>query len=302
MTNVDVIKENLSLIHFETLHESDFVTADLDPSSAAYSVNFDYQTLPEASYRLLFDLGLEMAFAAKLQLRVGFLIKLPNYGIDTIFRRDIVEPLLAQATVDLEKYFREKCADHSITLPPNLSKVVELVQPTAKNIVDTYFSFRKQNDMVNQRVHDAPGFGFSCSSHTYNMMIVVFNIIDQIVYTNKAFKRSHNLDQLTNFVPESSFNTLKFACLEVGDRDVVLSLYQSILLLQCLNCALQLLLGKYEDRLTHSLEEIGVDDKLRSEFFAFGTDLYKTMNDNLQETGAVIPNIEETIDWNSLIL
>lgn len=266
-----------------------------------FSSNFDYGRLAGNSFFIYIDIGLEVPSYAAMMARSGFTFSVEGPTWNDLFIKELISPMVGIAIISCYKSFKRHCVMHKIELPLTLETNEEVVHTITQEIVDQYHNHRKQDDLLNKALIEQEGLVLAPNENTITLVKITFLVLDQLLYINSSYDLNHNRKQLNNMVPEPRYFTLKASCLNLKQNPITLTMFDSIMLLHCLDCALQMLLGDRADELIASLDQLGVDKKQRTVFFKSGTELFRDFRAMLKSSNATILNLETNYDWNKLM-
>jgi len=126
---------------------------------------------------------------------------------------------------------------------------------------------------------------------------IPFLVIDEVTL-NPRFNRIHNRDVFFWYVPEMKYNTLKLRSRKLKDHPISFNTVELFWLIQCIDCATQLLLGKNGYRFIPVCEERGFKKAERAIYYESIAQLFK---DEEVITLRKIYSNNQTVDWNKLI-
>jgi len=102
-------------------------------------------------------------------------------------------------------------------------------------------------------------------------------------------------------VPSTVYFTTRFKCLKISEGDVNLVMSHNVAFQTCMDCALQMLLGKHLETLMPFMARQRFSDEVQSRFLKYGTKFLEGSRKELQNKGVEITNLKERYDWNKAI-
>jgi hypothetical protein len=265
------------------------------------SGNYDFELSAENKPRIYIDIILKVIPLAAIMTRICFENENHSYDWDFYFRTEVLEPCVKIAVHECINTFKKKCTANNVNLDRDIPPGPGTVQKITQGLINMYYKHDKENYILNQKVIMTWGFKFIQHVRTQIILKVTFMIMDDVLYFNKNFNRKENLKQFKDCVPEPKYHTVKMKCIEIDHKDVTLSWYHTVFFLNCLDCALQLMLGDHEQKLLASLGPKGITDQNRDLFIREGAKILDDYNDEFKKTGKITIDIEKKYDWNRLI-
>lgn len=269
-----------------------------DANKVTYSTAFDYEKISASQLRVYIDIHIETQQAEMIH-RCGFQIKLTNPTWDEIFVTDVVHPLVTAAIDQSCSCYNTLCAENQISAP-----VLKFDDQVASNItasfINMYHTYRKPEDIRNDYLINNNGLTWSKGKNTIILLQCTFIILDAFLYDCQGFNTKHNREVFEKILSFPQYLTLKFNCREIENKSVKLSFFNAIFLLQCVDCALKMLLGNKEDVLNPQIEARGMDEEIRTIYIAEGGKFITQMNESFKNSGARVLNLEKFHDWDAL--
>jgi hypothetical protein len=263
--------------------------------------NYDFELSAENKPRIYIDIIFKVIPLAAIMTRICFENENHNYEWDFYFRTEVLEPCVKIAVDECINTFKKKCSVNKVKLDRDIPAGPGTVQKITQGLIDRYQKHDKKNYILNQQVINTWGFKFIKDFRTQIILKVPFMIIDEVLYFNKNFNRKENLKQFKDCVPEPKYHTVKMKCMEIDHNEVTLSWYHTIFFLNCLDCALQLMLGDHEQKLLASLGPKGLTIQNRDLFVREGAKIFDSYIEEFKKTGKIIIDIDKKYDWNRLI-
>jgi hypothetical protein len=236
---------------------------------------------------------------AEMKHRSGFQFKLTNPDWDEIFITDAIHPLVTAAVDQCCSCYNTLCDENQI-IAPVLKFDDQVASKITESFISQYHKYRKPDDLSNEYLINNNGLTWSKGMNTIILLQCTFIILDAFLYDYQGFNTIHNREVFEKVLPFPKYLTLKFNCREIENKSVKLSFLNSIFLLQCVDCALKMLLGNKEDVLIPLIEAKGMDAEIREIYIAEGSKFITQMNESFKNSGARIINLEKFYDWDAL--
>jgi hypothetical protein len=277
-----------------------FPTSSFEDEEAVLSSNFDYEMLFDGTKRVYIDIGLKMNQVA-IMFRSGIEFDGRENSWTDVFTHDFIFPLVNASVQNCDQAYSGFCEEHNMLYPHNLDINDILLETITNSIIEQYVTYRSISDADHAYLINTIGLECDIDADMLVLFKCTFAILDEILFTNPAFNKAHNREAFSDCVPVQRYATLKHNCLEPEEDVVQLSFYDTIMFFQCLDCALQMLVGDKFDRLLLAVEAKGIDKKMSATFIKAGTEMFAEFRKMLQSSNAHITNIENLPDWNSII-
>lgn len=247
---------------------------------------FDHEMLTNGDRRLYLDVGVRLPNVASIMVRSQFALFCDSgqVSLDQLFTVENIKPLLEFAVENAMIGFRDICLERKIEFPQ------ELHNPSAANrsiidlfcseLVNFYFSRRKPLDEKNTIAQY--DIALRCPQvDTIGLTLnLTFLVLDDILFYNHAFNRQHNKKMFFELVPEMLYYTVKLRCLEISKHPIEISQIHLQLLLECVNCAMQVLLGDKGDCFAELLDKQRISEDVLKVYFKSATNLFEVCESN----------------------
>lgn len=267
--------------------------------------SYDFEILKDNECRFYFDLNLRYPNKASLSARYSFKFEEEEFDWDDFFTEGIIKEIIISCTPPTFDCFIETCKEQGVELPPDIERREEenekLYNLLCNNIIKNYSHYRKPLEIANGP--DANKISLVCpkSGIIHITMNAVFITLDEILFNNQQFNLLQNRKAFFNVVPELRFYTLKEKCLEIAEHDVEISVVNMVAFLNCVDCAMQMLLGEKADYLIPVLEKYNITKEYQKDFFQSATSLFASYNKNEKSVDPNYDFANHRIEWNSLI-
>jgi len=260
--------------------------------------NYDYETLPDNNFHFYSDITLRLPNIVSVTIRSQYKIISEEFEWDNLFSVEIINAILSNAidnTIrNLTSFCKQNLPELSIDITKEQTSITdETINVISKDVVDTYFNYRKMDDINNAPMLRTIGLVCPDTNEMKNTLNLTFHILDQILFNNLSFQRLKNQDVFFDIVPMVKYHSLRLKCLQIQQQEVELSQVDVHFFLRCVDCAVQMLLGDKAEYLIRELAQHGVNDEIQSVFFKNTTRLFD-MYANSHE-------LEEKHDWMRLI-
>ena len=169
-----------------------------------------------------------------------------------------------------------------------------------KNIINMYSTYRRKDDIANDYLINNTGITWTSGSKTIVLLQGTFIILDAFLYEFPGFDYVHNLKEFEKIMPITKYLTLKFNCWQIENNTVKLSFLNMIFFVQCVDCALKLLLGDKINKLIPQVEKNGMDEEMRGMYITEGAKFVQGIYASLKNSGARVMNLETLYDWDAL--
>ncbi|SDC85333.1 hypothetical protein [Williamwhitmania taraxaci] len=295
-----MIPDNLTIYRFY----SDYLWAHIHPAPVTnYDTrlvcNFDYDTLFDGTKRVYIDIGI-VGNSIDVMYRSGIEFNGTNISWEEIFTNNFLYNRVEDAINNGYEAYLDFCKKQNISYPHHLIANKRQVEAFTSSIVNQY-NIRRDSDIEHEYLINT--IGLECATGTDTILLIkgTFAILDEILFTNLAFKNALNRDSFGDIVPIPKYATIRYTCMQIEYEDILLSFFDSILLYQMIDCALQLLVGDKSEIVKVMLAKIGIADEEQRMYTKLGTELFTRLREMLQQANARIINCENFIDWNSML-
>ena len=277
---------------------SQIIGEHTEANEVKYRTSFDYEKITATKLRIYLDMYLETA-EAELLYRCGYHFRTTNLHWDDIFVTDVIHPLVSVAVDKSSACFNALCAEGSISAPL-LKFNDQVTNGITESIINLYSTYRRNDDIANDYLINNNGITYTSGSKTINLLQGNFIILDAFLYYFPGFDYVHNQLEFEKIMPFTKYLTLKLNCWEIEKKTVKLSFLNMIFLVQCVDCALKLLLGDKADKLIPVVEKSGMDEEMRGMYITEGAKFVQGIYASLNKSGARVMNLEVLHDWDAL--
>ena len=266
---------------------------------------YDFETLKDDEYRFYFVLNLRFPNLAALSARFSFRLKEEEFDWDNFFTEGTIREIIVTCMPPAFDCFIETCNEQGVELPPDFERREEESEKfydfVSKDIIANYHKNREPLKLANSP--DASKIDLVCpkSGIIHITMNAVFITLDEILFNNQRFNLLSNRKTFFDVVPELRFYTLKEKCLEIANHDVEISVVNMGAFLNCVDCAMQMLLGDKGDYLIPVLEHYNITKEYQKDFFQSVTSLFTTYNEKGKSIDPGYSFANHRKEWNSLI-
>lgn len=263
---------------------------------ADISSNYDYEIQTDWTKWVYIDIGLKLNLA-NVVYRSGFEFNEKALAWKDIFVSDTIHSLLKIAFNETQKGYIVFCDANKIQLPVNCTIPETLLKPFTNTIIDQYTLYRSISDEQNAYLINTIVLECETGYETHSLFKNTFDILQEVLFYHPSFNKEHNREFFSDIVPLPHYFTLRYNCKSIEYENISLSGYDMIMFFQCLDCALQMLIGNKADALMSYLEQIGIDTETQAEYIKIGTDQFNLLNEMLSNSNAQITNLENRVDW-----
>lgn len=295
--NIRLYQSNVIWFHLNDASASLLFSINTEPGEGKLNCGYDYEQV-NGKYRFHFDIGLQTREADSL-FRVSFEFSFKTGTWDEIFSTDFMQTMLDAALQKSLQGYREQCICYHLKTHPITFKESS-TNSIVRGMIEKYFNYRKPDDINNSYLMNTHGATFTGGSETNILIKGTFIILDAFFYENTNFDNEHNMEVFEKVMPRTKYLTLKLKCMEIETKTVKLSFLNYFYLLQCIDCAIKLLLGNKADILIPIVEQSGLDEEYRNILITGGTKLFKEQKDSFKKSGARVINLEKEHDWDLL--
>lgn len=261
---------------------------------------YDYETDPDGKKWVYIDIGLKLNYATVVY-RSGFAFNEEGLTWKEIFVFDVVSSMLKTAFYETQKGYTLFCEVNKIEAGPDCKISETLLKPFANTIIEQYTLYRSISDKKNSYLINTTVLEAEPSLETYVVFTYTFVILQEVLFYHPQFNRENNREVFSDIIPLSRYFTLRNYCKASEIEKISLSGFNMIMFLQCLDCALQMLLGDKADLLISTLEKQGFDAEAQAEFIKSGTKQFNLVNQMLKDSNARIINLGNRVDWLSIM-
>jgi hypothetical protein len=262
--------------------------------------NFDYEKLSGNIWRIYIDINL-IYQSADIMVRTAFQFVDNELNWDDVFVGDMIEPMVNMALQKCYGGFIQLCKSNGIVIPDEIEIKDDMIPSISDGIINQYFNYRKIQDEENEYMINNIGFKCTSGNDTIIMLKSTFLVIDEFLFNNDKFNKLQNRKAFGNVVPLPRYMTLKMNCAKIDEQDVQLSFFDTVMFSECLDCALQMLLGNKASKLRAALKRGGINEEIQTAYFKLGTALFTQLKEMLSSTNSRIINLENQYNWNNLL-
>ncbi|GEM_PF-4058539 len=285
---------------------TDYIRAEIKPISinsddeTQLSSNFDYEMLFDGTKRVYIDIGLNFN-RVEIMFRSGFEFDGRELEWSDVFTPEYILPFTAEAIDLCYEAYTEYCSEHGISLSEDIEYDPTLAEEFSQSIIERYLNYRSSDDAKNAYL--LSNVGLECESGTDSILVFkcTYTILREILFSNTAFSNSRNRDAFGEVIPLPRYITIKNNCMLIEVEDVLLNFVDTVYFLQCLDCALQMLVGDKSDIVASAIASKGISNEMVQAYIKAGTKQFKQFREMLQSSNASIANLETLHDWNSLL-
>ncbi len=262
--------------------------------------NYDYETRPDGKKWVYIDIGLKLNYASVVY-RSGFEFDEKALTWKDIFVPGTVNAMLKTAFEETQKGYIVFCEANKIQIPESCKIPDALLEPFGNTIIEQYTLYRSISDEENAYLINTIVLECETGLETYLIFKYTFDILQEVLFYLPAFNKEHNREVFSDIIPLPRYFTLRHNCKAIEYDDISLSGYDMVMFFQCLDCALQMLIGNKADFLISYLQPQGFDAETQAAYIKSGTNQFNLLNTMLKNSNARITNLENRVDWLSII-
>lgn len=271
-----------------------------DGYNATFAINYDYETLPDDTKWVYIDLSIKQHYCS-VDYRSGFKISDNDLTWKDIFVFDMIKPMLQIAFAETLKGYIQFCEVNKLELPARAEFPESLIEPFANSIIEKYILYRSVSDEQNDDLINVVTLDAEPGSNIYSIFIYTFEILHEVLFYNPSFNRENNRNVFAEVIPMSRYFTLKYKCKGIERGDITMNGVDMVFFFQCLDCALQMIVGDKAYQIITALEPRGFSGETHVEFIRSGTEEINNFKSLLKQYNARILNLEDHIDWMKLL-
>jgi hypothetical protein len=258
---------------------------------------------------VFFDMQVALENHGEIMCRHRFIYQGDNITFDDIFQVDVlyhnVRLGLMFTFFELEKKcnaigipFRFKTADFmemDVDRPENIIKLTE-------GIIGSYHQFERQYYYNNLQVRSIHALAIKSDLAGYWLIYGTFTILDYLLFKKSGFNLARNRESFDQYIPLRILLTVRDKCFQIKDKNLHLTIFEAFILLKCINCALQVLVGSDKaDLLIRKIELKNMRKRNRDQYIQLASNFIRTADEagfwdrfeHLKE--------EEEVDWFDVI-
>jgi hypothetical protein len=262
--------------------------------------NYDYEIRLDGKKWVYIDIGLKLNYAS-IVYRSGFEFDDKTLTWKDIFVSDTVINLLKTAFAETQKGYVIFCEANKIAIPASCKIPEALLNNFANTILEQYTLYRSISDEQNAYLINTIILEAEPGLETYLMFKYTFDILQEVLFYHVSFNKEHNREVFSDIIPLPRYFTLRNKTKAIEYENVSLSGVDMIMFFQCLDCALQMILGDKADALISYLEKQGFDAETQAAYIQSGTNQFNLLNQMLKDSNARIMNLENRVDWLSIM-
>jgi hypothetical protein len=276
----------------------DVLASNVDAAHPTATVSYDYdnERLPDNIWVLHLYFGLKVMPVGQIQTVSTFEVVYEG-PLTHILGLDALADAARIAFDKCTNAFKERCDHHGLVFNGKLNHdmYADLVQFVRTSYADT----RLPNE--GPLLANAAKSTFTSGHNTKLLLKVPFIIMDEVFFPGSDFDHAHNAALLWQHIPHSAYYTLKLRCITIDEETVNLPLMQTMFFLICLDCALQLMVGQYSDRLLDLLTNRGLTPDARKTFLRQGSEYLSYIREEMQKSRTTLSNYENRPEWDRII-
>jgi len=295
-----LILVNKRILWFTAASEADALiyNAGDEKETANFSFAYDYDLPPGKNWTLYGDVTMKIKAKGCLKMRATFTATCSS-GV--LFSEEIFGKVVEESFAGIGDHFKKQCEKYNIPFIGDVQLASEMFDPITTTSIQQYFGHRQKDDERNKAAF-IPYLNLTQGGNTCLIMRGTFLILDQVLFLHPAFDHKHNQQAVTeSMLFETIYYTLKHKCMEIEFDKISLTLFHTILLYQCLDIALQVLLSEHGDTLQPALEQNNFTQFRQQEYIRFCSSLFKQLNDAFHKPGMHIGNLDKKTDWPTVI-
>jgi hypothetical protein len=278
--------------------ESALLNSDPDKLPGKINFMYDYETFSPEDWLFHADITIDVKSLAAVVVRTSF--KLLGTAED-IFSQKVQEDIVRFAYKQAQSGFKTICQQNNLNDKLELPLVDDFLSTTIENNIHTYFDYRAEDYEDNRWLIETDGMRLTIGKNTQTVIQSTVIVIDRILYSDPAMDNEHNRTVFNEYIPLPVYHTLKPKLIKINDGAIQLSWMDTVIYFKCLDCALQLVLGKHIDTLLPKLEELGLNQPTIDYFVQEGSKLINQLHTSMKNAKMSIEALEEKHDWNSII-
>ncbi|MGE0635100.1 MAG: hypothetical protein AB7G44_00990 [Bacteroidia bacterium] len=297
---------NLEVVNSYSLHHESYeanhplVVTDKagGKDSATVYFTYDYERLTNQEWLFHADVTLNYIPYGKQITRTTF-----NFVCSPaeLFSKAIISLIIKEAIKNAITSFTTYRAHNNMPVVSPVEVPEQVISNFAADAIEIYNKHFAQQEKDNYALASIPGMKLTPGGYTTLTVKGTFMILNHILYEDPVFDNEYNRNALGNYMTVEIYQTLKWKCLHIENEDVQLSWFHTVLFFLCLDCALQLLLGEHADKLTPRLEKYGMIPSIQKDYIKFSSDMLRNLKQQMKNGGMIVSNLDEQIDWNSLM-
>jgi hypothetical protein len=262
--------------------------------------NYDYEIRPDGTKSVYIDIGLKLNYAS-IVYRSCFGFDEKELNWKDIFVPDTVNSMLKAAFIETQNGYKVFCEVNKIRIPESFKLPDALLERFANTTIEQYTLYRSISDEENAYLINNTILECTFSFEVYYIFKYTFDILDEVLFYHPNFNKVHNREVFSDIIPLPRYATIKSNCKAIERDDVNLNGVDTIIFFQCLDCALQMIVGDKADSILSYLEPQGFDAETQAAFIKSATDHFNLLNNMLKESNARIMNLENRVDWLNII-
>jgi len=272
-----------------------------DSETASFTSNFDYEKLPQNTWRIHFDLGLRVFPVAEISIRTSYEMICKGVTFNHLFVADVIRPMMALSLPKVIAAFEHRCTEHQVAYMGTIPVNDGIIDTFTAVVIDQYQNYRKLNDSANVYMNKTVGLRITPGSD----MAIIFNsmiiIIDEFLYHNPNFKRKANRIAFSEHVEETRYRTIKMYIAEKQNQKMQFTFFNTVMICICLECSLQMLMSDKAEILMTAIEQRGLTADIQKQFLKLGTTLLKDLHNQCNNGNVVVDVLNIERDWNTIL-
>jgi hypothetical protein len=218
-----------------------------------------------------------------------------------IIEEGLLLPMAERSVDDFNATFEKLCSEANITFEKQID-LPGLAQEIVINLQENINS-RISDAKSNKIFLESNGLHLTPGTRTNLFLRGTLMINDQLFMLSPNCDRLHNRDMLFEQakIPFQRYLDLRIKCLQAFNEKTVFNFYETIILFNCTEIAVQILLNPNYDNIANDLMTLGLKGDRIPEYIKIATEIRKSVNEAYAKSKVDYRNTIPVIDWPVLL-
>jgi len=234
---------------------------------------FDYDPINDKGWHFYCYSTIRIAQFSAISIRTHFSTNHPTFSWDRFFLPDSLVPVIKLSTEKAMLRFVRLCEKNGNSLPSNCHKIYTPENEmyawlTANDFVNFYHSIKSIKESSKELYKICFDLPIFKSKNLKKLFPLVFSVLDDVLFNNRSFNRSHNRDLFFKIILEMEYYTLKFKSIDPQYPTYRFNYYDIIDLTLCLDCVIHLLENNKLDYFANVFKQLDISDEELIEYIS----------------------------------
>jgi len=233
--------------------------------------------------------------------RIGVTFGITSKTWAEIFTKDSLYQFVHMAIIYALMAHTDFCIEEGLPVSDDLQIDEEMVLCITNAMINSYHNTRRLDDERNAHLKHNYILEVTTGTDPILLFNTTFIILGEVLFHNRIFQNEQNQQVFSNSVPLSNYLTLRWYCLLIEKENIRLNILNTIRFFICLDCALQLLVGRHDEVITQTLNSMNMDKADINVYIKMGSELFNQLKQVLTSSKAKFIDLEKQPDWDKVL-